>query len=188
MLKASIAILVVVVAAASLSTPSTAQPITCYVASGEQVMCPGGILPPAQRADRRSDRKHERRMVSVQQDRQPGGGVDPWLVQRARQYVGDTAREVGVRKTLWCSAFLRKVAGDAPGIDDRAASWLKRPRVRAQVGAIVVLSSRRTHVGVVSGFDANGNPVVISGNHGNRVAEATYPRSRVIAYVQPPNG
>ena len=28
------------------------------------------------------------------------------LVQRARQYIGATAREVGVRSTLWCSAFL----------------------------------------------------------------------------------
>jgi len=39
------------------------------------------------------------------------------------------------------------------------------------------------HVGVVTGFDANGNPIVISGNHNNRVDEAVYPRSRVIAYV-----
>ena len=41
------------------------------------------------------------------------------------------------------------------------------------------------HVGVVSGIDPHGNPVIISGNHGHRVGEGVYPRSRVIAYVMP---
>jgi hypothetical protein len=41
------------------------------------------------------------------------------------------------------------------------------------------------HVGVVSGIDAKGNPIIISGNHGHRVAEATYSRGRVYAYVMP---
>jgi hypothetical protein len=38
---------------------------------------------------------------------------------------------------------------------------------------------------VVSGFDASGNPIVISGNHNNRVREAVYPRSRIRAWVSP---
>ena len=56
-----------------------------------------------------------------------------------------------------------------------------------QVGAIAVISRGRRsgHVGVVSGVDAEGNPIIISGNHGNRVAEARYSRSRVYAYVMP---
>ncbi len=55
-----------------------------------------------------------------------------------------------------------------------------------QVGAIAVMSRRGGgHVGVVSGIDANGNPIVISGNHGRRVAEATYSRGRIYAYVMP---
>jgi hypothetical protein len=56
-----------------------------------------------------------------------------------------------------------------------------------QVGAIAVLTRGRTggHVGVVSGIDSQGNPIIISGNHGHRVGEAIYPRSRVIAYVMP---
>jgi uncharacterized protein (TIGR02594 family) len=56
-----------------------------------------------------------------------------------------------------------------------------------QVGAIAVLSrgKRGGHVGVVSGIDSNGNPIIISGNHNRRVAEATYSRSRVYAYVMP---
>jgi hypothetical protein len=37
----------------------------------------------------------------------------------------------------------------------------------------------------VSGVDDQGNPVIISGNHGKLVGEAVYPRSRVIAYVMP---
>lgn len=55
-----------------------------------------------------------------------------------------------------------------------------------QVGAIAVMSRRGGgHVGVVSGVDAAGNPLVISGNHGHRVAEAVYPSGRVYAYVLP---
>jgi hypothetical protein len=38
---------------------------------------------------------------------------------------------------------------------------------------------------VVSGIDANGNPILVSGNYGNRVREAVYPRGRIYAYVMP---
>lgn len=103
------------------------------------------------------------------------------VVSKARAYLGMTASQVGVRTRLWCSAFMRKVTGTA-GVDDRARSWLSRPRVVPSVGAVVVLR-RGHHVGVVSGFTANGDPVVISGNHGNRVAEAVYSRRQVVAYV-----
>ncbi len=41
------------------------------------------------------------------------------------------------------------------------------------------------HVGVVSGIDASGNPIVISGNNGNRVREAPISRGRIYAYVMP---
>jgi len=56
-----------------------------------------------------------------------------------------------------------------------------------RVGAIAVMSRGRNggHVGVVSGIDAQGNPIIISGNHGRRVAEAKYPRGRIYAYVMP---
>ena len=113
--------------------------------------------------------------------------AEPYLVAKARQYLGMNARQVGLhRTTLWCSAFLRFIAGSPPGVDDRAISWNKAKwRTRPRVGTIVVLRSRRIHVGVVSGFDENANPRVISGNHNNRVVEAVYPKSRVIAYVDP---
>ena len=50
----------------------------------------------------------------------------------------------------------------------------------AQVGAIAVMHG---HVGVVSGIDANGNPIIVSGNHNHTVAESVYPRGRIVAYV-----
>ncbi len=44
---------------------------------------------------------------------------------------------------------------------------------------------RGGHVGIVSGIDANGNPILISGNHNNRVVEAPYAAGRIYAYVVP---
>jgi uncharacterized protein (TIGR02594 family) len=107
------------------------------------------------------------------------------VVDRARQFIGATARQVGVRSTLWCSAFLRKITG-ASGVDDRALSWERKRHIAPQVGAIVTMSRRGGgHVGVVSGFTRNGDPIVISGNHRNRVAESVYPRSRIRAWLSP---
>lgn len=114
---------------------------------------------------------------------QSGYSAGSGLVQRARQFVGQTAGQVGVRSTLWCSAFLRKITG-VSGVDDRALSWERKPHVAPQVGAVVTMGRRGGgHVGVVSGFTAKGDPIVISGNHGGRVREAAYPRSRIRAWV-----
>ena len=42
------------------------------------------------------------------------------------------------------------------------------------------------HVGIVSGIDRYGNPILISGNNGRYgVAETVYPRARILAYVLP---
>ena len=58
-----------------------------------------------------------------------------------------------------------------------------------QVGAIAVMGRRGGggHVGVVTGIDAGGNPIVVSGNNGNRVREAPISRGRIYAYVMPTN-
>lgn len=118
-----------------------------------------------------------------QQGFQSGFSAGSGLVERARQFVGATAREVGVRSTLWCSAFLRKITG-ASGVDDRALSWENKPHIDPQVGAVVTMGRRGGgHVGIVSGFTKNGDPIVISGNHGHRVAESVYPRRRIRAWV-----
>jgi len=114
------------------------------------------------------------------------------LVAQARQYVGATASQLGVPSSLWCADFmnlvLRKSGQQGTG-SRMAASFASYGRRISgpQVGAIAVLSrgKRGGHVGVVSGIDANGNPIIISGNHNKRVAEAAYPRGRVYAYVMP---
>jgi hypothetical protein len=67
-----------------------------------------------------------------------------------------------------------------------AKSWLLKPRISPQVGAMVVTRRRGGGlVGLVSGFTPAGDPIVISGNHGQVVGEGVYPRSRIIAYVSP---
>ena len=55
-----------------------------------------------------------------------------------------------------------------------------------QVGAIAVMGRRGGgHVGIITGVDARGNPIMISGNNGNRVREAPISRGRIYAYVMP---
>lgn len=119
-----------------------------------------------------------------------GGGGS--LVAQARQYVGATAGQLGVPSRLWCADFMNLVLRKSGhrGSGSRMASSFASYGTRIsgpQVGAIAVLSrgKRGGHVGVVSGIDAKGNPIIISGNHGRRVAESTYSRGRVYAYVMP---
>ena len=136
----------------------------------------------------RFERVPARQFEQVQEQQFSGGfehgfQTGSGLVHRARQFIGDTAREVGVRSRLWCSAFLRKITG-AQDVDDTALSWERHRRIAPQVGAVVTMSRRGGgHVGLVSGFDKNGDPIVISGNHGGRVAESIYPRNRIRAWV-----
>ena len=81
-----------------------------------------------------------------------------------------------------------KRTGHKPG-SNLASSYASYGRRVAgpQVGAIAVMTRGRGggHVGVVSGVDASGNVIVVSGNHNNTVAESVYPRSRIYAYVMP---
>ena len=107
------------------------------------------------------------------------------LVEKARAYIGRTGPSLGLPARLWCSDFANLITGGGTG-SRVAKSWLAKPRVSPQVGAMVVTSRRGGgHVGIVSGFTANGDPIVISGNHGRRVGEGVYSRSRIIAYVSP---
>jgi uncharacterized protein (TIGR02594 family) len=114
------------------------------------------------------------------------------VVDEARRFIGASARQLGLPSSLWCADFMNYALKHAGmhGTDSRMASSFASYGQRVsgpQVGAIAVLSrgKRAGHVGVVSGVDAKGNPIIISGNHGNRVAEAAYSRSRVYAYVMP---
>lgn len=113
----------------------------------------------------------------------------PALVREARKYMGTNPTD---RDRLWCATFMNMVlakAGYSGTNSDAARSFAQYGRriQEPRVGAIAVLTRGKNggHVGVVSGIDAHGNPIIISGNHGRKVGEAIYPRSRVIAYVMP---
>jgi len=116
-----------------------------------------------------------------------GGFSGSSLVADARRYLGTNPTN---RRTLWCGAFMDKILRDTGhrGGGDLATGYLHYGhRVSGpRVGAIAVMYRRGGgHVGVVSGIDPNGNPIIVSGNHNNTVAEAVYPRRRIAAYVEP---
>jgi uncharacterized protein (TIGR02594 family) len=115
-------------------------------------------------------------------------GFGDSLVMLAQSQLGNGA--IYGRSSLWCGRFMNWTlahAGYRGTGSDLAKSFLKFPRTSPHVGAIAVFSrgGRSGHVGLVTGFDTDGNPIIISGNHGHRVARGVYPRRRVIAYVSP---
>jgi uncharacterized protein (TIGR02594 family) len=120
---------------------------------------------------------------------EPLFSTSPSLVSEARKYMGTNPT---ARKKLWCATFMNMVLAKAgyTGTNSDAAksfAYYGRRVSEPRVGAIAVLTrgKRGGHVGVVSGIDKSGNPIIISGNHNKRVGEATYSRNRVIAYVMP---
>jgi uncharacterized protein (TIGR02594 family) len=116
-----------------------------------------------------------------------GGQSTNELVAEARKYIGTNPTGRG---SLWCGAFMDMVlkrTGHQGGGNLASAYVHYGHRVSGpQVGAIAVMGRRGGgHVGVVSGIDANGNPIIVSGNHNRTVAESVYPRGRIEAYVVP---
>ena len=115
----------------------------------------------------------------------PGSG----LGAEARRYVGGNPTGRG---SLWCARFMNMVlqhTGHRGTGSDMASSFASYgTRVSGpQVGAIAVMSRGRSggHVGIITGIDKSGNPIMISGNNGNRVREAPVSRGRIYAYVMP---
>jgi len=111
------------------------------------------------------------------------------LVAQARQYIGGNPTGMGA---LWCARFMNMVLEKSGrrGTGSNMASSFANYGQRVsgpQVGAIAVMGRGRRggHVGIVSGIDASGNPIIISGNHNRRVAESVYSRNRIYAYVMP---
>ena len=113
------------------------------------------------------------------------------IVAEARRYIGGNPTS---RASLWCARFMNMVlqhTGHRGTGSDMARSFasyghrISGPRV----GAIAVMSRRGGggHVGVISGIDARGNPILVSGNNGNRVREAPVSRGQIYAYVVPAN-
>jgi uncharacterized protein (TIGR02594 family) len=116
-----------------------------------------------------------------------GGFSTNSLVSEARRYIGSNPTW---RSSLWCGAFMDLVlkrTGHRGGGNLALGYRNYGRRVSGPVvGAIAVMGRRGGgHVGVVSGVDANGNPIIVSGNHNHTVAESVYPRSRISAYVMP---
>ena len=118
----------------------------------------------------------------------PNFGVSG-LVSQARRYLGTNPTGMSA---LWCARFMNMVlekSGHRGTGSNMARSFANYGRRISgpRVGAIAVMSrgKRGGHVGIVSGIDKRGNPIVISGNHNRRVGEAAYPRGRIYAYVMP---
>lgn len=161
----------------------------------------------AARAHRNATRVHKSRAaahqtaIRVHQTAERAPALDPvrdagppaasMLVTEARRYIGTNPggwRHPG----LWCAEFMNLVLrrtgyrGTGSALASDFARYGRRipgPRV----GAIAVMwRGSGGHVGVVSGVDSDGDPIIISGNHGPRgVGESAYPRGRVYAYVMP---
>jgi uncharacterized protein (TIGR02594 family) len=117
------------------------------------------------------------------------GFVSSNIVMEARRYLGGNPTGRG---SLWCARFMNMVlqhSGYRGTGSDMASSFAQYgQRISGpQVGAIAVMTRGRGggHVGIITGVDAKGNPIMISGNNGNRVREAPVSRGRIYAYVMP---
>ena len=111
------------------------------------------------------------------------------VVAEARRYIGGNPTSRG---RLWCARFMNMVlqhTGHRGTGSDMARSFASYGHRLSgpQVGAIAVMGRRGGggHVGIVSGIDQRGNPILVSGNNGNRVREAPVSRGRIYAYVMP---
>jgi uncharacterized protein (TIGR02594 family) len=146
-----------------------------------------GDAPGRSRHHGRRDRTTARALAQSHANSAFGGMTSNALVTEARKYIGTNPTGRG---SLWCGAFMDlilKRTGHAGGGNLAKAYANYGTRVSGpQVGAIAVMGRRGGgHVGVVSGVDPNGNPIVVSGNHNRTVAESVYPAGRISAYVLP---
>jgi len=116
-----------------------------------------------------------------------GGSGD--IVAEARRYLGGNPTG---KSSLWCARFmnfvLKRVGYRGTGSDAARSFASYGRRIHGpRIGAIAVMRRGKSggHVGVVSGITPSGDPVIISGNYGRKVAEAVFPKERIYAYVVP---
>ncbi len=166
--------------------PNTNSPGVAMSGNGETIITGGGRM--VTRASRRAATSASGGMAR-EATSSGGFGGGSGLVSEARRYVGGNPTGRG---SLWCARFMNMVlekTGHRGTGSDMANSFAHYgTRVSGpQVGAIAVMSRGRRggHVGIITGVDAQGNPIMISGNNGNRVREAPVSRGRIYAYVMP---
>ena len=185
-------------------------PAPAVVTAPPQVQAPPPApvvrTPTPAKAERPADEKHRARearsshqripaearnaMASVGSGGESGAGsgfAGSSLIAEARRYLGTNPTG---RSSLWCGAFmdliLRKTGHKGGGNLALGYEHYGTRVAGPEIGAIAVMGRRGGgHVGVVSGIDAHGNPIIVSGNHNHTVAEAVYPRGRIITYVMP---
>lgn len=123
------------------------------------------------------------------------GGSMPQHLIAARSWLGRTASQLGLPRSLWCADFINKTlrAAGLPAIKSRRARDFAGYGARAwgpAPGVIAIIprgrDSRKGHVMIVQSVKGNGTFVAISGNHGGRVRVATYSTRRVISWRWPP--
>lgn len=130
-------------------------------------------------------------------DRRTPAALAQTVLAEADRWIGAGAREVGVRRDLWCAAFFNKILGTL-GLrgtnSDLAASFARwgEPIAAPAPGAIAVKLRHNKHGRLVGGHvvivkAVDGDRVVtISPNaKGNRVRLSTYPARVFYAYRMP---
>lgn len=148
------------------------------------------IAPSAQSKGAQKLQKKSRAVQTASLGNNYSAGLgSPTWISVAKQYTGTNPTG---RRSLWCADFMNLVLKRS-GMQGTASSTARSFTSYGQrisgprVGAIAVIGRGKNggHVGIVTGIDASGNPILISGNHNNTVAEAPYSAGRVIAYVWP---
>ena len=104
-----------------------------------------------------------------------------------------TESKADPRPRAWCAWWLRRYLNISRSAFRpwewnlaRGFLYIGSPAPRGCTGCIAVFSrGRGGHVGLVKNWDANGNPVILSGNYVGRVATAAHPASRLIGLRWP---
>jgi uncharacterized protein (TIGR02594 family) len=169
--------------------------ITCIVAASAASPSYGGVI---KRSDRFTNTIPLEQIARSRTDaadiaaQVPGAGL---VLLEALRWRGRSAKQLGLPAKLWCADFMNFVIrrAGAKGTHSRAArSFLQfgKKLDGPRVGAIAIMyraGPNNGHVGVVRGTDGQGNPIVVSGNHGPVVTQSVYPKAKVMAYVMPPS-
>jgi uncharacterized protein (TIGR02594 family) len=172
------------------STVRAATPEVASIQSGVPEMRVNMPDAPQMRANTAQARVETTGTAGHQPSRMPRLFASSDPVEEARRWIGTNPTDMN---RAWCARFMNFVlerSGYSGTGSDAAKSFASYGRRVSgpRVGAIAVMTRGKNggHVGIVSGIDERGNVVVISGNSiGRKVAEASYPRSRIYAYVLP---